>query len=205
MSIGKKLKALVATVAPTIGTALGGPLGGVAMKFLADKFTDGDTGKVEDFLLSANPEALKELKVAEMEFNQYMRELDIKEYDIEVQDRSDARQLGRDRGVFVQATLSAVFIVGYFGLMFFFFTHANAVTLSEFSRGQLGILIGVTTAVIPQIMAYWFGSSRGSKEKTEAINLAEERAWVNHGHRHFEEHGSRRHCTWRDIHVACYR
>ena len=53
MSLGKSLKKVLSSVAPVLGSAIGGPFAGVAMKFLADKFTGGDTGQVEDFLLAA--------------------------------------------------------------------------------------------------------------------------------------------------------
>ena len=50
-------------------------MGGVAMKFLADRFTGGDTGEVEDFLLAAKPEELADLKQADLEFKAHMAEL----------------------------------------------------------------------------------------------------------------------------------
>ena len=172
MSIGKKLVGLLKGVAPGIATAIGGPLGGVAMKFLADKFTDGDTGSVEDFLLSANPETLKELKVAEMEFDSHMRELDVDIERLNAADRDSARDLAKKTSILPQVILSTLFIVGYFSLMYLFFTSDLVNQLNDFAKGQLGIMIGVLTAAIAQIMNFWFGSSSGSKQKTEALAKA---------------------------------
>ena len=167
MGIGRKLKSLLAGVAPLLGTTIGGPMGGVAMKFLADKFTDGDTGSVEDFLLSANPETLQALKIAELEFKQEMKKLDIDLEQIAVDDRSSARDLAKERGITPQIILSVVYTTGYFGVLFMFmagYLHVPVEYSSMFSG-----LLGVLSAAQIQIMNFWFGSSAGSKRKTEAL------------------------------------
>ncbi|KKK79434.1 hypothetical protein LCGC14_2833540, partial [marine sediment metagenome] len=167
MGIGKSLKALLGSVAPLLGVSLGGPMGGVAMKFLADKFTGGDTGSVEDFLLSANPETLQALKVAELEFKQEMKKLDIDLEQIAADDRSSARDLAKERGITPQVILSVVYTTGYFGVLFMFMTgHLNVP--AEYSSMFSGLL-GVLSAAQVQIMNFWFGSSSGSKRKTEVI------------------------------------
>lgn len=169
MSIGRRLKDLVTGVAPMIGATLGGPLGGVAMKFLADKFTGGDTGSVEDFLLSANPDTLKELKLAEIEFEKAMRELDIDLERLHAGDRASARDMAKARGLAPQIILSAIFIVGYFGIMYLLITSNLWQELADFAKGQIAVLIGVLTAGVTQIMNFFFGSSSGSKDKTKVI------------------------------------
>lgn len=169
MSFKDNLKKLVAGVAPTLGAALGGPFGGVAMKFLADKFTGGDTGKVEDFLLSANPDSLKELKLAEIEFETKMRELDIDVMKLDVGDRSSARDLAKSQGIWPQVTISLAYSVGYFSVMAAFITghlHVPTEHASMFNG-----LLGVLSAAQIQIMNFWFGSSSGSKAKTAASAL----------------------------------
>lgn len=172
LKIGSTLKKLLGGLAPTLGAAFGGPMGGIAMKFLADKFTGGKTGEVEDYLLSANPEALKELKLAEIEFQQTMRELDIDLEEIAFKDRASARDLAKSRGMWPQVTLSTVFIVGYFTMMYMFITGDWFSSLDDFAKGQIAIMIGVLTGGIAQIMAFWFGSSAGSKAKTEHLAAA---------------------------------
>lgn len=169
MSIGKSLKKLLGGLAPTLATAIGGPMGGVAMKFLADKFTGGDTGKVEDFILSAEPGQLKELKVAELEFKKEMKELDIDLEEIAFKDRDSARGLAKLKGIWPQVSLSVVFIGGYFGMMYLFVTSDLWGGLDDFAKGQIAIMIGVLTAGITQVMNFWFGSSAGSKAKTEKM------------------------------------
>jgi hypothetical protein len=167
MSIGKALKGLVGMVAPTIGTALGGPLGGVAMKFLADKFTDGDTGEVEDYLLSANPEQLANLKQANLEFEKHMADLGVRLEELEVQDRQGARDLAKEKGIKVQAGLSGLYTVGYFATLSAFIL--GWASVSAEMHGMVQTLIGALGAAQLQILNFWFGSSRGSKDKTDAM------------------------------------
>lgn len=164
------LKKIVGAVAPTIGTAIGGPFGGVAMKFIADKFLGGDTGKVEDFLISAtgDPEKLLQLKQAEIEFQKFLREAGIREAELEVRDRESARDMAKSRGLYVQAGLSTVFITGYFAILGLFFVEREIQVSSELMQPFL-ILLGVLTAAVPQILSFWFGSSRSSRDKDTAI------------------------------------
>jgi len=167
LSIGRTLKKLLGGVAPTIGTALGGPLGGVAMKFLADRFTDGDTGKVEDYLLSASPDALKDLKTADMEFRKHMADLGVRLEEIASEDRSDARLLAREKGLFIQGLMAMVYTAGYFGTLGVFIMGWVAVPTDYI--GMVNTLIGALGAAQLQILNFFFGSSRGSKEKTELL------------------------------------
>jgi len=167
MGIGKTLKGMLGALAPTIGTALGGPMGGVAMKFLADKFTGGDTGSVEDFLLSADPATLGQLKLAEIEFQKTMRELDIDLEQIHAADRDSARGLAKTKGFWPQVVISAVYSIGYFAVVFAFL--GGSLTVSPEYEVMLGGLLGVLSTAQVQIMNFWFGSSSGSKEKTQVM------------------------------------
>jgi hypothetical protein len=163
-----KLKGIFSAVAPTIGAAYGGPLGGVAMKFLADKFTGGDTGEVEDFLLAADPAQLKALKIADLEFKQHMKELDVDLERINVDDRADARDLAKKKSMWPQIVISTVYSLGYFGVLSAFVT--GNLDVQEVHASMFNGLLGVLSAAQIQIMNFWFGSSAGSKEKTQALN-----------------------------------
>ena len=167
MSLGKKLLGLLGTVAPGIATAVGGPLGGVAMKFLADKFTGGDTGSVEDFLLSANPDTLKELKIAEIEFDKHMADLGVDLEKIHAADRGSARDLAKSTGIMPQVVMAAVYTIGYFAVMYMFMT--GKLQIAPDHKVMFGGLLGILSTAQIQIMNFWFGSSSGSKAKTDAL------------------------------------
>jgi len=158
-------KDIIATVAPVLGTALGGPLGGAATKMVLNKLgveTEDDAVKV----LESNPDAMLKLKQAEYDFTVKMKDLGLKEADLHQKDRDSARRLAGERGIQVQAILTGVFLAGYFGLMYLFFPGDTINTLGEWTKGQLGVLVGVLTAAVPQMLNFWFGSSEGSKRKT---------------------------------------
>lgn len=170
MSIGRKLKNFLAGVAPALGSALGGPMGGVAMKFLADKFTGGDTGKVEDFLLSSDPQTLKDLKIANLEFETTMKELDIDLESLHAADRADARQMAIKTTLWPQIVIAAFYLSGYFGALgYLIYLAAYGVELSPQLADLIKTLMAAFGIGVPIVLQFFFGSSAGSKEKTSAM------------------------------------
>lgn len=161
LKFGQKLKQIVGTVAPALGTALGGPLGGIAGKFVQDALgVDDEAAAVE--MLQSNPDALLKLKEGERAFEARMRELGIDEERLRVDDRGSARTMASATSIWPQVGLSALFICGYFTLMGLFFSNTLSVPMDDTFK----VLVGVLTASIPQILAFWFGSSSGSQAKT---------------------------------------
>ena len=73
--------------------------------------------------------------------------------------------LAKSTSIIPQVVLSALFIVGYFTMMGLFFSNTLEIPMSD----VFNVLAGVLTAAIPQILSFWFGSSHGSKQKTEAL------------------------------------
>lgn len=162
-------KDIVKTIAPTLGTALGGSMGGAATKFLADKLlgdSSADVSEVESFVLGASPEQLATLKKLDHEFKLEMKALDIDVFELEVKDKDSARGLFKIN-IWPQIILSTVFVLGYFGILYFLL-HNNAET-PIISNPVFTTILGVLTAAIPQILGFWFGSSLGSKEKTNSL------------------------------------
>ena len=73
-----KLKGIINAVAPTIGQALGGPLGGLASQAISNVLgVKNDSKSIENALAHATPEQLAEIKKAELEFEKQMKELDV--------------------------------------------------------------------------------------------------------------------------------
>lgn len=165
----KAIKGVVGAVAPTVGAALGGPFGGLALKFLADRFVGGDTGRVEEFLVAAtgDPDKVLELKRAEVDFQKFLREAGIQEAELEVRDRESAREMAMARGLKMQGAISTVVLGGYFVILGLFFR--GEVNINPDMQPAFLLLMGVLTASVPQILSFWFGSSRGSKEKDDAV------------------------------------
>lgn len=73
-------KDLVRTVAPTVATALGSPVAGIAVKALADSLLGDDTAteeQVAQAIKNASPDDLLKLKTIEQDFILTMKKLDI--------------------------------------------------------------------------------------------------------------------------------
>src|SRR5437879_6583749 len=88
-------KSLISSVAPTLATALGGPLAGMAVQAIGGALGLSDTteDKLSAALAGAKPDELLKLKQADQEFAEKMKSLDIDLAKLEVEDRTSARQL----------------------------------------------------------------------------------------------------------------
>lgn len=160
-------KDIVASVAPVLGTALGGPFGGMAAKFLSGKLTgkeDTPEDELETLVTNANPDLLYKIKELDADFKVEMERLGLKKEQLVVEDRKDARKLfSVDKRP--QIILSGVFVIGYFILVYALITGGFTVDPSQ--TALVATLIGVLTAGVSNIMQFWFGSSSGSKDKTK--------------------------------------
>ncbi|MGB1239353.1 MAG: hypothetical protein ACPG4U_14135, partial [Pseudomonadales bacterium] len=103
------------------------------------------------------------IKEADQQFLTEMKKLDIDVFALEVEDRQNARELAKVN-MWPQIVLSALFILGYFGILgiLVYFYDAD---INDRIFGILNTVIGVLTAAIPMILQFWFGSSLGSKQK----------------------------------------
>lgn len=158
-------KSLVRNVAPTLGAALGGPFAGAATKFLADKFLgnpDATENEIADFVTTASPEKLVELRKLDNDFKIRMRELDVDVFKLEVSDRVSARDLAKT-DMRPHIALSGVYTTGYFVMVYLFMT--GEVSIDPGLKTEFSIVLGVMTAAQTMIMQFWFGSSSGSKVK----------------------------------------
>lgn len=161
-------KATLGAIAPTLATAIGGPLGGVAVKIASDALgINPDQDEIERALASGDPQVLAQLKKAEHDFKVEMKSLGVELEKVHAGDRGSARSLAKQKGFTPQALISVVFVSGFVGILYLLFFSPV-----EFNAGQrelASILLGILAAGLNQIMNFWFGSSSGSKEKTEAM------------------------------------
>lgn len=168
-------KSLVKTVAPWIGTALGGPLGGMAVEAVGAAFglNDKSVESVKAALSGATPEQMLVLKQADQQFAIQMKALGFKqETDLEAiaaGDRNSARQMQISKPSFVPAVLSFIVTVGYFGILFGMLSEKLAIADSQ----ALLIMLGSLGTAWGMVMSFWFGTTRESGRKTELIAQAE--------------------------------
>jgi len=166
MSFSDKAKQVIATVAPLLGTALGGPLGTAAGALLVKALgtNPGDEKAAESALLTASPETLAAIKKAEEDFQVQMRQLGITEEKLTYDDIANARA----REIAVKDTTPrnlAYMIITFTGA-------AIAATLAGWTKvdsALAGTLIGYLVAECRSTLTYYFGSSRSSQEKDATL------------------------------------
>ena len=161
-------KKTLGTIAPTIATALGGPMAGAAVAMAAKALGVSPTEEdIEAEISRGDPESFLKLKKADADFKVAMRNLDIKEEELNTSDRKSARKLAEKLGHLPQVIISAIFIA-----VFGFVVHNvfNGEQVPENMQNIVVFLLGILSAGITQIMNFWFGSSSGSKEKTRALS-----------------------------------
>jgi len=162
-------KAIVGTVAPTLATALGGPLAGVAVKAIAaglGKPADAKAESVEQAVLEADPATLLKLKEIELQFERDLQAAGIRLEEIEAADRASARAREISLKDHTPAILSFVITLGFFGTLGWMLVNGKPATGGDALLVMLGALGGAWGAIV----SYYFGSSAGSKLKTEALS-----------------------------------
>ncbi|MGC0151059.1 hypothetical protein ACPRNU_01190 [Chromobacterium vaccinii] len=165
-------KQIVATVAPWIGTALGGPLGGMAVSAVADAI--GLPEKTEDAvrqaLADATPEQMLAIKQADQQFASRMQELGFQNQQaleaIAAGDRASAREREIKTGDITPRLLAAVVVAGFFAIMALMIFRE----LPPNGRDSLLVLVGALGAAFGSIIQYYYGSSAGSAEKARTID-----------------------------------
>lgn len=168
MSIWDKAKGILGLVAPMIGTAVGGPLGGIAGRELASALglaPDAPDDAIAAAVMGATPEQLTAIKQAEIAFQTRMRELDIDLERLHQQDRDSARQREIATHDKTPAILAYLVTAGFFGVLGYQLIYGVPAHGGEALLVMLGALGGAWASVI----SYFFGSSVGSKQKSAEL------------------------------------
>ncbi len=164
-----KLLDLVRTVAPSIATAVGGPLAGMATRAISEALLgkpDGTEDELVEAAKNATPEELLALKQAEQSFIVRMRELDVDLERIANEDRSSARDREVKTGDWTPKALAAAVTLGFFGVLSYMISNG----LPQHGGEAMLVMLGTLGTAWGAIISYYFGSSAGSKEKTDALN-----------------------------------
>jgi|TARA_R100001443_G_scaffold850_2_gene3350 hypothetical protein len=153
------LKNIVGAVAPTLGTALGGPMAGMAGNMIAEVLGVPNNPKaIEKGIAEATPEQMLELKKAEQAFEVQMKELDVDVFKLETQDKQDARsKFNKDWTARIMGIATVGGFLGYIFLVTLQPPEQNSEALINLVLGYLG---GLASAVI----SFYFGASNSTKD-----------------------------------------
>lgn len=157
-----ELLGLLKGLAPAVATAVGGPLGGLAVTAIANKFGVADDVEAVAKAIAGDPEAATKLA-----------ELDLRQFELENADRDSARHM-QETALNQEDKFAKHFIYWFawfwsVGSMAYFFAITfGTVPASgkDFGNIILGFLLGTAVATI---ISFFYGSSKSSKDKSDVM------------------------------------
>jgi hypothetical protein len=150
----KKLKSVLGALAPTLGAAVGGPLGGQAGAIISKVLGVPNNPKsIETAMNNITSEQMVELKKAEKDFELQMKQLEVDIYKLETEDIQDARdKFSNDWTPKFLGILSVLGFFGYIGLVTIF-------PQPDESDDIVLLVIGSITGIATAVISFYFGSS----------------------------------------------
>lgn len=170
----KDVAKVVSKAAPALATVLGGPAAGVGVSLLASVFGfDSEKTDPEEVLkiIQGDPEAILKMKELELNHKIEIQQLILQREKLQMADLANARQ--REVRV-VEATgkkdynlyiLAWTVVVGFFVL-------CGILMKYPLPKGQnevVFLLFGALATGFGTVLAYFFGSSKSSSEKTRML------------------------------------
>ena len=149
------------TIAPTIATCLGGPLGGLAYEAISKVMglSQDDAQKMmSDGKL--NSDQIASLQQAEIALKAQALALNLNFEQLAVQDRASARSMQMNTHSFLVPTLALVIVASFIATIF-----GTLMGYSHIESAMAGTLVGYLSAKAEQVVAFYFGSSAGSQAK----------------------------------------
>jgi hypothetical protein len=162
-------KKTLATVAPALATALGGPLAGVAVGMATKALgIEGDENALAAAIASGDPSILVKLKEVDNNFLIEMERLGVDLERVHAGDRGSARDMASKTSIVPQSVLSTIFVCGFILVLDLLFNGTESIHKSMMQPAMY--VLGILSAGLGQVMNFWFGSSSGSIQKTDAIS-----------------------------------
>lgn len=177
---------VVKTLAPTIGTALGGPLVGGAIMALENVFgitaapnasTDDRQTALAAAISGATPEQLAAMRKADQDYAVAMAQAGFKDTEtlasLSVQDRVSARNMQVSTKSLMPPVIGSAIILGSLGAAAAILSgHVNYANTTEAT--MVGTVIGYLFSEAKAVLSFYFGSSQGSEQKTQLLAQAQQ-------------------------------
>lgn len=188
-SFWDKAKPILSAIAPTLATAFGGPVAGVAATFLSSALfgkTDASLDEIGASLATASPETLAKLKQIDADFKVKMEELGFnlakmnKDYEIKMEeldvsrdeiahrDRDSARQMQISTKEWIPGMLAFVLTIGLAAIIY---TLLNK-SIPAGNETIFNILTGSIASGWISMLSFYYGTSKSSRLKDQAISTA---------------------------------
>jgi hypothetical protein len=152
-------------IAPTIATALGGPLAGLAVDAISKAvgIDPKDVNKtIADGKLTADQ--IAQIKTAELAMAARAQELGLDFEKIAVDDRKSAREMQATTQSYIPGLMAIAVTIGFFGIL------VGLMTEHFKTSDALMLMLGSLGTAWTGIIAFYFGSSAGSQAKDQLLH-----------------------------------
>lgn len=162
------LSEFLMSVAPTVASAVLGPLGGVAVAGLGKIFglenstVDTVTKAISDGKLT--PDQMAEIRKMELEYQDHERERGYKYSELEFKDKQGAREMQMATHSSTPTVLTYMVTVGFFGILGWMLADPHVI-----DSPPLMIMLGSLGTAWTGCISYWFGTTSGSIAKTNLL------------------------------------
>jgi tape measure domain-containing protein len=156
------------TVAPTIATALGGPLAGMAVSAVA-KAIGVSPDEVQSVISSGKltAEQVASIQLAELELKKQAQSMNLDFAKLIAEDKQSARDMQIATKSWIPALLAVFVTIGFFGILL------GLMTEHFKTSDALMLMLGSLATAWTGVMAFYFGSSASSQAKTELLAKSE--------------------------------
>lgn len=169
-------KEIIGTLAPTVASALGGPLAGAAVVAIGELL--GITEPTQDKIKvaiengSLTGEQVSAIRQLELKLKGEEEERGFRYTELEFKDRDSAR--GRDTELsksgqhnYRADTMFVLAVAVIVGLVYSIWTEPG---INEFMKGVVTLVLGRFLGYLDNIYSFEFGTTRGSQNKDATIN-----------------------------------
>lgn len=161
------------SLAPMLGTALGGPFGGIAASFIADKLglPDKTVNAVTDLIKSGTmtPEQVAGIRMAEMDMQKFMEENKLKREQLAYADVQGARDMFTATHSLTPSILTWIIVT-------LTLAAECALLFNQIPPGAdpiiIGRVLGTMDSALVMVLGFWFGSNSGSARTKELLAQA---------------------------------
>ena len=152
-------------IAPTIATALGGPLAGLAVDAIS-KAVGIDPKDVNKTIAEGKLTAdqIAQIKTAELAMAARAQEMGLDFEKIAVDDRKSARQMQSTTQSWIPGIMAIAVTIGFFGILI------GLMTEHFKTSDALMLMLGSLGTAWTGIIAFYFGSSAGSQAKDQLLH-----------------------------------
>ena len=152
---------LLKGVAPALATAVAGPLGAAAITAISSKLGVSDSIEEVAKAIVGDPQAAQKLAELELEYAK-----------LDAQDRDSARKAyaaiaTSENSTKLDKMVVPILALGVVGLAFLLIGVLMFVDTPNDQQQLVIFALGFITSAAGQVLSFYFGSSQGSKDKTE--------------------------------------